>query len=44
MTTRIYVKGNTLSQEQRKKEDGLIGHLQVLGLRAQERLHGILSS
>lgn len=44
MTTRIYVEGNTLSQEQRSKEDGLIWHLQVLGLRVQERPHGILSS
>lgn len=41
---RISVEGNTLSQEKRNKEDGLIWHLQVLGLRAQERLHGILSS
>lgn len=30
MTTRIYVEGNTLSQEQRKKGEGLIWHLQVL--------------
>lgn len=41
---RIYVEGNTLSQEKRNKEDGLIWHLQELGLRAQESLDGILSS
>lgn len=41
---RISVEGNTLSQEKRNKEDGLIWHLHVLGLRAQERIHRILSS
>lgn len=41
---RISVEGNTLSQEKRNKEDGLIWHLHVLGLRAQERIHRIFSS